>query len=213
MATSADGTTVTRNVMPSAGAEGRMRELYENSAEVVFRFLMRLTFGQRQLAEDLLQETYLRAWRKLDQLPADPASALPWLYTVARRVAIDAARARAARPVEVGTSDILAVPTADGLAEHVVDSRTVRAALSKLSDQHREVLFEVYFRDEAPCGRRAAARRPAGHHSLPDVLCASVARCADRRRPQRTRRKTGSVPRGHSTRRPSTRPKQALNAR
>src|SRR5258705_11724326 len=93
MATLADDTTVTRSGVPSADAECRMREVYEKSAEAVFRFLLRLTFGQRQLAEDLLQETYLRAWRKLDQLPADPASAVPWLFTVARHVAIDAARA------------------------------------------------------------------------------------------------------------------------
>jgi RNA polymerase sigma-70 factor (ECF subfamily) len=150
MATLTDAPTGTRGRTPAADTQSRMRELYEKSAAVLFPFLLRLTFGNRQLAEDLLQETYLRVWRKLDQLPADPASVAPWLFTVARRVAIDAARARDARPVEVGALEIPTIPSADGLADEVVDSQIVRAALSRLSDQHREVLFEVYYRDAAP---------------------------------------------------------------
>ncbi|GAA5199746.1 sigma-70 family RNA polymerase sigma factor [Rugosimonospora acidiphila] len=124
-----------------------MRQLYENSVADLFRYLVRVTLGRRQLAEDLLQETYLRAWRKLDQLPTEPAQALPWLFTVARRVAIDAARAREARPAEVGAFNLVAVPSTDNHAERVVDVQTVRAALARLTPQHREVLFEVYFRD------------------------------------------------------------------
>jgi len=213
MGTSDDGTTVTRKVVPSAAAEGRMRELYENSAEVVFRFLMRLTFGRRQLAEDLLQETYLRAWQKLDQLPVAPASALPWLFTVARRVAIDAARARAARPVEVETSDILTVPVADGLAERVVDCRTVRAALSKLSDQHREVLFEVYFRDETPLDIARRLGVPLGTiRSRTFYALRSLGAQIDDVRSERVARPDRSHA-GRSPRRPSTHPKQVLNAR
>lgn len=144
-----DDRTATAGGMPTANAEYRMRKLYEESVENLFRYLMRLTLGRRQLAEDLLQETYLRAWRKLDHLPTEPAQALPWLFTVARHVAIDAARAREARPVEVGTFNLAAVPTADNLAEGVVDVQIVRTALSRLNRQHREVLFEVYFRDAA----------------------------------------------------------------
>jgi RNA polymerase sigma-70 factor (ECF subfamily) len=142
-----DDNTVTVDRARSTSAEHRMRELYENSATNLFRYLLRLTLGRRQLAEDLLQETYLRAWRKLDQFPAEPERALPWLFTMARRVAIDAARARDARPTEVGAFNLVAVPTADNHAQRVVDIQAVRAALIRLTPQHREVLFEVYFRD------------------------------------------------------------------
>lgn len=142
-----DGNTATVSRARSTSAENRMRELYENSAPNLFRYLLRLTLGRRQLAEDLLQETYLRAWRKLDQFPADPALALPWLFTMARRVTIDAARAREARPIEVGAFNLVALPTMDNHAQRVVDVQAVRTALTRLSPQHREVLFEVYFRD------------------------------------------------------------------
>jgi RNA polymerase sigma-70 factor, ECF subfamily len=139
--------TATAGGVPSADAEYRMRKLYEESVENLFRYLLRLTLGRRHLAEDLLQETYLRAWRNLYHLPTEPAKALPWLFTVARHVAIDAARAREARPVEVGAFNLGGVPTTDNLAERVVDVQIVRTALSRLSRQHREVLFEVFFRD------------------------------------------------------------------
>ena len=74
----------------------------------------------------------------------------------ARRVAIDAARARGARPVEVGAYDLCTLPTVDNVADRVVDVHAVRAAMPGLSQQHREVLFEVFFRDAAP---RDIARR------------------------------------------------------
>ncbi|MEU5942497.1 sigma-70 family RNA polymerase sigma factor [Micromonospora sp. NPDC047548] len=190
-----------------------MRELYEKSAEAVFRFLLRLAFGRRQLAEDLLQETYLRVWRKLDQLPADPASAAPWLFTVARHVAIDAARARDARPAEVGASEIPAIPTADGLADHVVDSQIVRAALSRLSDQHREVLFEVYYRDAAPLDVARRLGVPLGtirsrtFYALRSLSAHIADACGERvTRPDQSHVRP-------STRRLSTHPKQVLNAR
>jgi RNA polymerase sigma-70 factor, ECF subfamily len=79
-------------------AEARMRELYDLHAGPLYRYLMSLTFGQRQAAEDLVQETLLRAWRNLDSLNADIKTLRPWLFTVARRIAIDASRARRRAP-------------------------------------------------------------------------------------------------------------------
>jgi RNA polymerase sigma-70 factor (ECF subfamily) len=133
----------------AASPELRMQTLYAETAEPLFRFLLRMTLGRRQLAEDLLQETYLRAWRNLGQLPVEPAQARPWLFTVARRVAIDAARARDARPAEVGAFDVGLLCAPENLADRVVDAQIVRAAFPRLSQQHREVLFEVFFLDAA----------------------------------------------------------------
>jgi DNA-directed RNA polymerase specialized sigma24 family protein len=69
------------------------RQLYRNNARPLYRYLLRLTFGNREEAEDHLQETFLRAWRWVRQNPADLTTIRPWLFTVARHIVIDAARA------------------------------------------------------------------------------------------------------------------------
>ncbi|MEU7800462.1 sigma-70 family RNA polymerase sigma factor [Micromonospora arborensis] len=131
-------------VVTSAAA--RMQALHADHAEPLYRFLLRLTWGERHVAEDLLQDTMLQAWRHLDRLPPEGESLRRWLFTVARRIAIDAARARKARPTEVGMADmaLLAESTAD-ITEGVVAVQTVRRALPKLTAAHRAVLIELYF--------------------------------------------------------------------
>src|SRR5262245_53158619 len=94
-------------------ADERMDALYRAHAAPLYRFLLRITFGDSHAAEDLMQETLLRAWRNLDSLHTDVDSVRPWLFTVGRRIAIDAARARSARPVEVGDADVAIMPSTD----------------------------------------------------------------------------------------------------
>ncbi|MFK3979275.1 sigma-70 family RNA polymerase sigma factor [Micromonospora sp. NPDC050397] len=125
--------------------DARMVVLYETHADPLFRFLLRLTLGARHLAEDLLQETMVRAWRSIDVLAADRESQRRWLFTVARRIAIDAARARQARPTEVGVIDMSRLPAATDAMEEVVAAHTVREALPKLKVEHRTVLIDLYF--------------------------------------------------------------------
>ncbi|WFE65282.1 sigma-70 family RNA polymerase sigma factor [Micromonospora sp. WMMD714] len=126
--------------------DARLRALHEAHAEPLFRFLLRLAVGERQLAEDLLQETMMRAWRSIDSLATDPETQRRWLFTVARRVAIDMARARQARPTEVGSLDLSRMPATADEAERVVTAQTVREALPKISAEHRRVVEAVYFR-------------------------------------------------------------------
>ncbi|MBO4207024.1 sigma-70 family RNA polymerase sigma factor [Micromonospora echinofusca] len=132
-----------------------MTELYVAHAEALRRFLRRLTLGDLQAAEDLLQETLLRAWRHLDQLPTDVASLRPWLFTVARRLAIDAARTRQVRPTEVGSVDLTWFAADDNGIDQVLAAETIRAALARLTEEHRRVLLEVYIQERST--REAAA--------------------------------------------------------
>ncbi|MET7398397.1 sigma-70 family RNA polymerase sigma factor [Dactylosporangium sp. NPDC005572] len=127
-----------------------MRTLYRENARPLYRFLLRMT-GERQAAEDLLQETLLRAWRNRDNLPADFRVLRRWMFTVARRVAIDAFRARDARPMEVGAIDVSGLPSTHDAIEQLLTVQTVRRALGSLTPEHRAVLVELYFR-----GRMAA---------------------------------------------------------
>jgi RNA polymerase sigma-70 factor, ECF subfamily len=71
-----------------AGDPGAFRAVYEHCADVVFRFLSRMT-GDAAAAEDAMQETFVRVLRALRGFdPAGPASLTTWVLTIARRVAL-----------------------------------------------------------------------------------------------------------------------------
>src|SRR4051794_38219221 len=64
---------------PQSAREQRMRAIYQAHGEALYAFLLRVTFGQPQLAQDLAQETMLRAWRNLDGLADDRELVRSWL--------------------------------------------------------------------------------------------------------------------------------------
>jgi RNA polymerase sigma-70 factor (ECF subfamily) len=70
----------------------------------------------------------------------------PWLFAVARRVAVDAHRRRVARPTEVGEESLALVADPVDEVERALESWLVADALSALSPAHREVLLQTYFR-------------------------------------------------------------------
>ncbi|MBY8886981.1 sigma-70 family RNA polymerase sigma factor [Streptomyces sp. PTM05] len=141
------GTTAEADPITSTGtqhADEKMRTLYDMHAGSLLRTLMGWTEGDRQTAEDLVQETMLRAWRNLHTLHDDPRTVRPWLLTVARRLAIDALRARSARPTEVEDEPLTRIPTTTQPLEQILDRHILRDALTHLSPTHRTVLIEIY---------------------------------------------------------------------
>lgn len=137
----------------SAG-EIRLRRLYAEHGSMLLGYCTRLCNGDRPRAEDVVQETLVRAWRH--PLPAGATSDAEraWLMTVARNVAIDGFRARNSRPQEVG-GDALAVldlQVDEDAFDRVLEQWTVAEALAALSEDHRAVLVETFFR-----GRSEAA--------------------------------------------------------
>ncbi|MFI7080161.1 sigma-70 family RNA polymerase sigma factor [Micromonospora sp. NPDC049903] len=142
--------------------EDLMRELHRDNGGVLLHYLRRLTPpGSPCSAEDLLQETMLRAWRSLDQMPPGPEPQRRWLFTVARRLAIDAYRRRQRRPVEVGLAEAdLAHPV--NAAETAIASLTLRRAVGELGATHRSVLLELYVHGHSIDEAAAALGIPAG---------------------------------------------------
>lgn len=126
-------------------AEQKMRLIYDVNKSSLMRSLLGWTQGDRQAAEDLVQETMLRAWRNLDILPDDPRAVRPWLLTVSRRLAIDMLRARSSRPTEVEDDPLESIPVAAEPLEQVLDREVLSTALAGLSATHRAVLTQVYF--------------------------------------------------------------------
>jgi RNA polymerase sigma-70 factor (ECF subfamily) len=128
-----------------AEREASLRALYDGHAPVLLAYALRLTGGDRGRAEDIVQETLVRAWRHLDRLGQDTGPVRPWLFTVAQRVAIDAHRARRARPAEVGDAPLASMAGLDEL-EPTLDRIVVTDALDSLSREHRAVIVETYYR-------------------------------------------------------------------
>lgn len=114
----------------------------------VYSYIVKRTFGDAQLAEDLTQETFVRAWRHPEILTTDHGTPLPWLYRVARNLLIDHLRARGSRPTEVGAPDFSVFAEKSALGDEIdrlLNNWSVRQALASLSEAHRAVLTEVYF--------------------------------------------------------------------
>ncbi|MFJ8582930.1 sigma-70 family RNA polymerase sigma factor [Micromonospora sp. NPDC093277] len=163
---------VAADASPAVASEARMRELHDVHAAPLRRFLLRLTLGNHDGAEELLQETLLRAWRNLDRLPTDTESVRRWLFTVARHLAIDAARSRKRRPTEVTTVDLNHLAATREHTETVIAVHTIRGALPKLALHHRAVLVVLYYRGFSTAEAAAALGIPEGtvksraHHAL-----------------------------------------------
>lgn len=127
--------------------EQALARLHREHGKALLGFLLGLTYGDRHRAEDLVQETLFRAWKNPEALESgDHASLRPWLYTVARRLAIDARRARLARPAEVGPDALEQSPAAEDRTEQAVAALDLHEALRLLSPEHRDVLVQLYFR-------------------------------------------------------------------
>src|ERR1700750_791457 len=78
--------------------DAAIRQLYSRYARALHRYVERFC-PDRASADDIVQETFIRAWRHLPQLSADERSVRPWLFRVARNLLIDASRAARARPM------------------------------------------------------------------------------------------------------------------
>jgi RNA polymerase sigma-70 factor (ECF subfamily) len=142
--------------------EDPIEVIYRLHRKPLYQFLLRITLGNSQEAEDLLQETLFRAWRYLQDHTADATRLLPWLYTVARRVAIDAARARQARPVEVIVTDPGTLPTTYDDIERLLVMLTMRRGLMSLTLAHRRVLIEIFYHGRTAPEAAAALGIPEG---------------------------------------------------
>jgi len=131
--------------MDASLREDRMQRIYRAHSRVLLTELLAWTRGDWQAAEDLLQETMMRAWRNLDLLDSDPLVLRPWLRTVARRAAIDRHRLRSCRPreTELDALERYGEP-AESFEEQLLEQHTVRELLRGLSEVHRSALCHVY---------------------------------------------------------------------
>src|SRR5579859_735056 len=120
-----------------------MRELYHRYERRLYGLGMRL-LGEAGLAEELVQETFLRLWRTADRFDPERGAASAFIYTIARRLVIDLYRRPSSRPLLPQSEDD---PDPKDDYDRVLTGLAVRDALDTLSEAHRQVLELSYHGD------------------------------------------------------------------
>lgn len=134
-------------------AEGDRRAfelLYDRYAATVFGLTLKI-LGDREVAEDAVQEIFWRVWRRLGSFDRSRAFA-PWLFGIAHNYCIDELRRRKVRPQSVYDDDensfLSDIPDEMDVAETAVlaeQGRIVRSALEQLPEEQRQTLLLAYF--------------------------------------------------------------------
>ena len=130
--------------------EAAFAQLYGRYGRTVFGVGLKI-LGDRSLAEELIQEVFLKVWRSSSTFDPSRGSFSTWLFRVTRSVALDLYRKRAnrVRPVLEGDSHIAAVKDRSAGPQEIVDdswlSWRVSRALEVLDTPHREVIELAYF--------------------------------------------------------------------
>lgn len=132
--------------IPADHEAALMKALYDEHAAVLWRYAMRLT-GDASRAEDVVQETLLRAWQHPEVISDAERSPRAWLCTVARNMIIDERRSAQARHV-VASLDATTTPerpTRDEV-DTALDRMLIAEAMTGLSPEHRAVIERSYYR-------------------------------------------------------------------
>lgn len=157
--------------------------------EALLAYAERMT-GDHGLAEDIVQETAVRAWRNIDRLVGLEGSVRGWLFTVTRHLVIDSVRRPHARREVVGCSHEepsvrreAADAVRDG-TDSVHDVLLARLLLRRLSPEHRAVLVHIYLCDRTIQETAGILGVPLGtvksrqHHALRKLRAVAGPRAA-----------------------------------
>lgn len=147
------------------GDRAAFRRVYEATSAKLLGVCLRI-LSDRQVAEDVLQDTYLTVWRRADSFDPARASPITWLVTIARNRSIDRLRSgaavRYAVPVEEATEVADGAPLASDLAEQNDEARRLNSCLEELDEKVARCIRTAFFegvtyetlaeRESAPLG-------------------------------------------------------------
>jgi RNA polymerase sigma-70 factor, ECF subfamily len=126
--------------------EDGLRAVYAAHGPELYRFALR-SLNDRGLAEEAVQETFVRAWQAAGRFDDRLGSLRTWLFAIVRNVIIDLSRARAVRPpvaLSDGADELVDL-TDDGV-DRILGSWQVEEALRMVSEEHRRALVEIHYR-------------------------------------------------------------------
>jgi len=127
----------------SAATEEQFEELYRIELPRIYNFF-RYRVGDGPIAEDLTADTFEKAWRKRHRYRHDLASFSTWLFTIARRVAIDHYRKQRPNHSLESISQLAADGTLEELAQKRSDFNRLSLLLNQLEDRDRELVALRY---------------------------------------------------------------------
>jgi len=120
-------------------------KVYWETIEPLYGYASRRCGGDRELAEDVMQEAWLRALRDWPR-KGIPATPLAWLTTVARNLIIDQFRRRDAAPLELtAAAEVLAAVDDDDVTDSAEIASAVTRALTKLPKEEAQLLEAFHF--------------------------------------------------------------------
>jgi RNA polymerase sigma-70 factor, ECF subfamily len=145
----------------ASAEDSQLTEIVKTHRTALLAYAVRLTGGDRARAEDVVQETFVRAWKHLDRLTPGQGSVRGWLLRVAHNLVVDGYRAVQARPTEVEIEQAETAPAAD-TSDHVLTSVMVERALAALAPEHRAAVVECYLRDRTAAEAAIVLGVPVG---------------------------------------------------
>jgi RNA polymerase sigma-70 factor (ECF subfamily) len=130
--------------LPRDDSGDELRELYRRYSGQLFGFACN-ALGDRELAEEVVQDVFARAWRHAGDYDPKRASVRTWLYSIARNRVVDARRRAAVRPGVAASPEPESAAELDRTLEQAVLRWQVAAALARLSPEHREVIRLAHY--------------------------------------------------------------------
>jgi RNA polymerase sigma-70 factor (ECF subfamily) len=125
-----------------------IRAVHDEYAGPLLAFAYR-ALGDRDRAEEVVQDTLLRAWRHADRFDPARGSLAAWLFAIARNLVLDSRRRDGARPRLAAGRQAAAEPSSTDDLDRVFEAWQVAEALSRISPEHRAVIVDFYYGDRS----------------------------------------------------------------
>ena len=148
---------------PGLGSEAGLRAAYGAHGPEIYRYALR-QLGDEGGAQEVVQEVFLRAWRRADAYDPSVASLRVWLFAIARNVVVDEIRRLTVRPWRRQlTGEPESGQDSTGPADDtLVDTWLVEEALRRLRPEHRQAIVEAYLRQRPHAEIAAEVGVPVG---------------------------------------------------
>lgn len=138
-------------IQAGRGDRSAFRRVYDATSAKLFGVCLRI-LGDRQAAEDVLQDAYVTVWRKAASFDATRASPITWLATIARNRSIDRLRSAAVRPAGRPLDEAAEIrdeaPAADAVVQAGQEATRLYGCLETLEDRSRAAIRTAFFEGE-----------------------------------------------------------------
>ncbi|MCB8915098.1 MAG: sigma-70 family RNA polymerase sigma factor [Thermoleophilales bacterium] len=140
----------------------QVREAYRAHSGELFGFACR-SLGDRDRAEEAVQECFLKAWRARDKFDPEIGSERTWLYAILRNVIADMGRTDSRRPSGIPLDDSGdSLPSVEQPFERAMLAWQVEEALRRIGERHRQIVVETCLRGRPYAEVAAALGVPEG---------------------------------------------------